>query len=347
MINNDIIINKIQKILDENFTGEKAKINVYYDRLNFACPYCGDSTDNNYKKRGNLFLKNYTYHCYNDGCPKKHTDLLSFLKDFNNNINNIDDLLKITDIIEQSKRNHSTIVNNFFEFNTFSVLKEYAIDLQIIKNTFNLVEIKDNIQIETYLKNRLINQYDKYLYDPIKKQLYIFNLCAPKKVVSYQIRNFDKYKSKYISYNIENIHRVVFNKTIDVEYDLLNKINVLSLYFNIFSINFRQSIYVFEGPIDAMFLKNSIAVCGVDKNTLDFANSFYFFDNDSAGKNKMISLIKEKKNVFLWSKLIKNLNIDIYIKDFNDLLLYLNKNKLNKINLKSYFSNNPLDIFYI
>ena len=44
----------LQNILNKEFSVvSKRKISDFHDRLNFACPYCGDSK-NAYKKRGNL-----------------------------------------------------------------------------------------------------------------------------------------------------------------------------------------------------------------------------------------------------------------------------------------------------
>ncbi len=47
----------LQKILaKESSNQNKRKVVDYNDRLNFACPYCGDSHKNQYAKRGNLYF---------------------------------------------------------------------------------------------------------------------------------------------------------------------------------------------------------------------------------------------------------------------------------------------------
>ena len=89
----------IQRVLNKEFSNiQKRKTVDYNDRVNFACPYCGDSSDP-YKKRGNLYWKSLQYHCYNGGCPKRHTNLVEFLKDFHNPISNKDDLIFYLDYI--------------------------------------------------------------------------------------------------------------------------------------------------------------------------------------------------------------------------------------------------------
>ena len=46
----------IQQILRRRFvSSEKQKIQNKPSRYNFACPYCGDSHTDDYKKRGNLY----------------------------------------------------------------------------------------------------------------------------------------------------------------------------------------------------------------------------------------------------------------------------------------------------
>ena len=50
--------NKIKQTLDDSDS----------DKLNFACPYCGDSNKDSSKKRGNFYLSSNTYKCFNDGC---------------------------------------------------------------------------------------------------------------------------------------------------------------------------------------------------------------------------------------------------------------------------------------
>ena len=63
------ITSSIQKILKTEFgSGPKTFLKNTHDRLNFACPYCGDSTDV-HKKRGNIYWKNLSFHCYNSRHP--------------------------------------------------------------------------------------------------------------------------------------------------------------------------------------------------------------------------------------------------------------------------------------
>ena len=58
---------QIRDILAQRFPGNAYKQEVHdkHERLNFACPYCGDSATDNWKKRGNLYEEGFNFHCFN------------------------------------------------------------------------------------------------------------------------------------------------------------------------------------------------------------------------------------------------------------------------------------------
>jgi hypothetical protein len=341
------IISKVQKVLFDTFEGPKREMRIYLDRLNFACPYCGDSNDP-YKKRGNLYWKNLIFHCYNGGCSKRHTNLVEFLKDHNQSINTKDDLIFYLDYI----RMNQTIVQtkSYMELGVFEKMNEYSIPISDIKEKFSLLEPKENLRIERYLKGRFLHgKLDFFLYDPKEEQLYIFNLTPDlKRTYGWQIRNFKQNRTKYISYNIEKANLLIYDKRIEASDEELVKMNTLSIYFNISLVDFTKTVTIFEGPIDSFLLKNSIGISGVDKPIEMFdeiSTVRYLFDNDKAGRIKMEKQLKKRKSVFMWNKLVRDFKIRENVKDFNDLLGYCWKYKNNAIReLEKYFTENPLDI---
>ncbi len=103
-------IEKIEQVVSEilvrEFTDSHGKQNVFRcgNRLNFSCPYCGDSHDSR-KKRGNFYLDTLAYKCYNGGCGV-FKDLISFFKDFgaynrlsNDDKNEVKSILKMTSMM--------------------------------------------------------------------------------------------------------------------------------------------------------------------------------------------------------------------------------------------------------
>ena len=71
----------IHRVLNKEFSNiQKRKTVDYNDRVNFACPYCGDSHRNAHAKRGNFYYNRLIFICFN--CDKK-TTFDRFCKDFN------------------------------------------------------------------------------------------------------------------------------------------------------------------------------------------------------------------------------------------------------------------------
>ena len=342
--NTDDITTKVQRVLYDNFSGPKAAMKPYRDRLNFACPYCGDSNDA-HKKRGNIYFKSLSFHCYN--CSK-HSNLVEFFRDHNQSITNTDDLIFYLDYIRQNQVVVPT--KDYMQLTVFESLKEYSIPLSEVKKKFNLLNTKESMRIEKYLKGRFMHHnLDYFLFDPKEEQLYIFNLTPDKQsTFGWQIRNFKPGREKYISYNIEKINYIVKERKIELSDDEIIRINTLSIYFNIATVDFMRPVTVFEGPIDSLLCKNSIAISGVDKPTDMFdeiPTVRYLFDNDFAGRKKMEYLLKKRKNVFMWNKIVRDFKVQDKVKDFNDLLKYCWNRKSDAIkNYDKYFTNNPLDI---
>ena len=343
----EIITAKVQKILLGQYRGSKAEIKHFRDRINFACPYCGDSNDA-HKKRGNIYWKNLMFHCYNGGCSKKHSNVIEFLKDNGESIAQKDDLMFFLDFIRANQVIIPT--KDYMEIGIFENLKEYSIPIAEIKEKLKLVDPDSNFKIDRYLKGRFMhNKMHNFLYDPKEEQLYIFNLSPNmKETYGWQIRNFKPKREKYVSYTIEKINLLIRNKKIEVPDEELIRMNTLSIYFNIALIDFSKPVTIFEGPMDAILCSNSIALSGVDKPTEmfdDISTVRYLFDNDLSGKRKMEEKLKRRKTVFMWNQLAKDFKIQSKVKDFNDLIKYCWENKNDAIrHFDKYFTNNPLDL---
>lgn len=346
------IISKVELVLRDNFSGPKSEVKLHRDRLNFSCPYCGDST-NIHKKRANIYWKNLIYHCYNDGCSK-HTNLVNFLKDYDRSISNIQDLTFLLDYIRTNQV--VKVTKEYLEVNVFQELKEYSIPLSVIKKKLNLVDYTESMKLEKYLKARFMhNRLDHFMYSKKMDQLYIFNLTPDKKsTVGWQIRNFNPAMTKYVSFNIEKINHLILDKKIDLSEEQIIKMNTLSLFFGIFYTDFSKTTTIFEGPIDSFLISNSIAITGTDKPTDMFdeiRTIRYLFDNDVAGRRTMEEKLKRRKKVFMWNKLVRDFKIQPRlanmktIKDLNDLVEYCWKTKNEAIkHIDKYYTENPLDI---
>ena len=99
-------------------------------------------------------------------------------------------------------------------------------------------------------------------------------------------------------------------------------------------------IFIFEGPIDAFFVKNGTAVAGIQENSnntfsslqqsqiniFKLAKIIWVLDSqwqDSASKIKTKRLIDQGETVFIWPKKVGTL-----YKDFNDACIATNINEV-------------------
>ena len=99
-LDKEYIIGLVQVILNNSHSDpQKRQIRNHNDRLNFACPICGDSERHHGKKRGNLYFKNMYYVCYNEeACSRSFTNLL---KTFNIDMD-LDKKLELYEYIENN-----------------------------------------------------------------------------------------------------------------------------------------------------------------------------------------------------------------------------------------------------
>lgn len=339
----DKIKENIKSILNDSFKNPaKHTIIEYEDRLNFPCPYCGDSDDLR-KRRGNIYLANLTFHCYNCG---HHTDYLKFMHDFDMPIG-IENLETLSNTVKSGQRKKHTT----FDISLFNKIDEIALTREQLKKGFYLKEITSNSEIYQYLCGRCLNnKTNRFLYNKYHNELWVLNLNGCGKIIGAQIRSFDENKVKYRTYNISKIY-----KYLGMEFpysDDENMLNQISITFNITNVELFEPLYIFEGAIDAMFLKNSVGICGVNR-TFDLIeelpNAKYFFDNDKAGFLEATEKLKEGKYIFMWAKFLNDLSVDKNIKDLNELIVYMinSKIKFDFGRINDYFTNNELDLINV
>lgn len=342
------IIDKMVRVLHNSHSHpSKKQILEGRDRLNFACPYCGDSTTDSRKKRGNLYWRDLYIHCYN--CST-HISLDAFLNDFNQNFEG-NSRIDILNYIKENKR--TSFQGESLDFYLFEQINKLALTLDELINGFNIYPINSlTYRAYPYLKSRLLHhKLDQFAYDPRSKELYIFNLNNENKIIGFQTRQLDGNGPKYKTWNIKRIYDRL-KKSLDLPEDELENIDKISMLFGILTADLSKNFTIFEGPIDAMFMTNSIGLTGVKKQIIEFNDiptARYFFDNDIEGKRKMIEKLKEHQTVFLWDKFLKDFNIPSKkVKDLNDLVKYEYQNRTGCLStIDKYFTNNHLDIIFI
>ena len=368
------IKNIVQKILNKEFANvQKRRINDYTDRLNFACPFCGDSHRNNHAKRGNLYFNRLVFICFN--CDKK-TTFDRMCKQFNEQI----DPDKKLEMIEHldSIMTYNDYQNEFVDAKFDNLIDMEELETAINLNLTPLSDFKP-IQIGRGIYKYLIGRgiepdkhkdiyQAKYWKNEDESEWIIVMLNRRgSKLLGIQVRNLKEGKRRMFKiYNYENILEWVNlakdePKQIDInELVIYNK---LSYYFNILNVDFDNMITVFEGYLDSLFYPNSIGLVGVNTDFRFLENSGfdlqYFFDNDEAGFKKSEEKLKEGYPIFLWNKLFDDIvtqkkTADPFsllhriskVKDINKLC-QLTPDAFKKLRLPLFFSKDVLDIKWI
>lgn len=275
---------------------------------NFRCPYCGDSRKRQDKARGYIFkIKNdYVFKCHNCGVGRTFTN---FLKD---NCVSLYDQYVLERYKEGLTGKGTQTPNPTWNFKEpkFFKSKKRSLDLEKIS------ELNITHPAREYLENRKIKDLDYFYYCPKFKewtnsQINIFpNLKqdSPRIIIplrdkegnmfGYQGRSLaPKAKIRYITIMLDESKPKVFG---------LDKIKE------------TDPVYVTEGPFDATFLENSIAMCGSDVDLSSFSYNFIFiFDNEPRNReivSKIAKTIECGHKVVIFPK-------HIIEKDINDMVL--------------------------
>lgn len=278
------------------------------DLYNFRCPLCGDSQKNKTKSRGYIYRKknDYFYMCHNCGAG---TSFFNFL-------NQVDPNLSAEYTMERYKNSDNTNQPDpdFTEVKTKPVF-EHKIDLPSIDS------LSDDHYAKIYVKSRKIpeKQLSKLFFaDDFKKFVSSFGvdkdlhdrdqrLIIPffdreNKLLGFQGRALGQSKLRYITIR-------------------LNEGLGLPLFFGADSVDESEKILVLEGPIDSMFLENSVAVACSNLQSVvslyDKSKVVLLFDNEPRNKEivqQMEHAIDEHFNICIWPEMIEE-------KDINDMVL--------------------------
>lgn len=154
-----------------------------------------------------------------------------------------------------------------------------------------------------YTNTLLPNKFDEDTIGNDETRLLIPFISADKNVHAYQGRAIGKSAVKYIT--------IVLDETIPKVYGLD-------------TVNFKNTVYVVEGPIDSMFINNSIATAGGD--LVSAVGSFdseakssmvVVYDNEPRSREtikKLDKAIMQGYNVCIWPDNLEH-------KDINDMIL--------------------------
>ena len=307
------------------FTKKKA------DLFNFRCPYCGDSQKRKNKARGYLFkIKNdFVYKCHNCGLGRT---LSNFLKDQDSFLH---DQYIMEKFKEGSTGKGTATPNPKFNFS----------NPKFVKTNTDLEKISDlNIThpARVYLEKRGIKDLDYFYYCPkfkewTNKQKKTFDtlrqdsdrIIIPFKdkqgnLFGYQGRSLaPKAKIRYITIMLDEEQPKIFG---------LDRINT------------DKPIYITEGPFDATFIKNSVAMAGsdIDIRTFGWSDYIWVFDNEPRNReivNKISKVIDRGDKVVIWPNNIQQKDINDMSLGGHDVQKMVESNVYQKLEAKLKFNN--------
>ncbi len=219
---------------------------------------------------------------------------------------------------------------------------EKILNSELLKDSINLF---DKLQIEYYKDNKVIKDALEFIN---KRRL---NTLINHPQTFYISLNDEIHKNRLIIpfYDLNN--KITFYQTRAIypkdEVDGKKYLSKLDAHKGIYGINNIDDkinyLFPFEGPIDAMSVKNGISIAGINvtdkqKEMLDqfmFYKKIYVFDNqyiDKTSREKTQDLIEAGETVFIWPKEYKQ-------KDFNEICCDMNLDQISpKFILKNSFS---------
>jgi len=289
----------------------KAKGNNQY---NFRCPICGDSTRSKTKARGWIYENKgqYQFHCFNCNV---HTPFNIFLKKIDTTLHSEYNMERMAGNKTEEQLNLESFVNK--------MKKPVFLKLGPLKGLKKVSQLKPESRIKQFVDARRIpthyhatlfacpnfRQYTNSLVPGIfsddslardETRLLIPFISANKDVHAYQGRALGKSDVKYIT--------VVLDESIPKVYGLDRA-------------DFSRDVYVFEGPIDSMFVPNSIATAGGDLvaavRTFPKDKLTIVYDNEPRSPDTIKKIDKAIMNgykVCIWPDNLEH-------KDVNDMVL--------------------------
>lgn len=291
---------------------------------NAECPYCHEGKSAGRKRRFFYLPTEGKFYCQN-GCGGKTP--FQFIKDMSGM--STGEILReaeeyVTPIAELIKHSEAEETANKRE-NKESLPKDsinlfdhrqvtYYQDERVVQDALDLIK-----------KRRLDTAINKprALWISLVDDIHRNRLCFP----------FYDYGSKYdISYYQT---RAIYPEDARDGRKYLSKLNADKTIYNIQNVNPDiEDIFMQEGPIDSMFLRNAVGIAGTYLTELQhdiLAKNFpmhryvYMFDNqwvDATARKRTEKMIKEGHTVFIWPANLKR------YKDLNELCVDQNLNEV-------------------
>lgn len=276
---------------------------------NCSCPICGDSETNKFKARFYFMERSNRYHvfCHNCGYSR---NFVSFMKEVNPQLHEeyVKETIleKIGENVEQKQRVRDT---------KLPVPAVYG----SVSDLICVAALPSSHVAKAYCKSREIptKQMSRLFYTPefmgwTNTQIpgkFIFTKDEPRLIIPMLTRDGDLFAFQGRSLDPANKLRYI---TITLNYDYPK-------LFGLEQVDLSKKFYVLEGPIDSLFIDNSIAMAGSDVEDNEFIDSNAVFVMDNQPRNRDVikkyrKLINKGHKIVVWPSNVEQ-------KDVNDMVM--------------------------
>ena len=273
---------------------------------NFRCPHCGDSKKSKskarayfYRKKNDMFFK-----CHNCGLGQNLANFIKF----------IDPNLYSQYVLERYKNSAPATPTPKFDFKPTKFK-----DQTILDDLKSISDLPEDHPARLYCSKRKIpEKYFNILYfadkfgalvNKVKPNTYNNKSEHPRLIIpfydptgkffAFQGRAFGNEQPKYLTIKLDESKQKIYGLE---------------------RVNFQEHIYIVEGPVDSLFIKNCVAAAGADlnlKNKIPSEQITYIFDNEPRNGEivkRMYDVIEKDFNIVIWPD-------HMQLKDVNDMIL--------------------------
>ncbi len=285
-----------------------------------SCPVCRETLK---KKRCYYIPKNDNIYCHNCGWSSKPWKW----------------------IIEVSGCTNQEIINEVKDYDvSIDIGKEEEVKVAIQTSTLpeDSINFSDTFQLDYYGDNNVITAC-KHIIESRRLDTAVNrpdNLYVSLKDVVHKNRIVIPFVNERGEVEFYQT-RTVLDRDKKDRPKYLGKVGSEKTLFNIDKVSSdHDKVYIFEGPIDAFFVKNSVAVAGITERgrsfttrqeeqlngTLKWYDKVWILDSqwgDRASMIKSEALLNQGETVFIWPETLGR-----KYKDFNDLAIAANKDEI-------------------
>ena len=298
---------------------------VKADLYNFRCPLCGDSQKHKNKARGYVYpLKaDMNYKCHNCGASSTFSNFLKSL---------------------DPPRHKQYVFEKFQTRNTGkgSIIEKPKLDFKkpVFRKQLDLPKASEVSVAKEYLEKRMIDPTKFYFAKKFKEwvntkkqtfdtigrdesRIIIPMYDTERNLIGFQGRSLGPNSVKYITVMLDEEAPKVYGMD---------------------QIDTKKSVYVVEGPFDATFVENSIAMCGSDSSLecLKGSSIVYVYDNEPRNKEivgRIDKCISRGEQVIIWPSIIEDKDINDMVLTGHDIMSILKSNIYSNLEAKIKFNN--------